>query len=484
MSLKQNLKKLRETLATIPLLQMIGNSSWWKTIKRTGINVVKKIPHQISQIPIAWRITGWYSIFLVLMLFFLATFIMQFMALWEDSEIRADLQQQAVKISDDPRQFKGFHDGIYSMLYSSSGFITRGVVPDGFPLNQSPSFNAITEIKNNNVIYYYYDAHYNTPVFTGFVRSVVPVSTLSRKTNSIVLAFLCGGATFIIIATFGGYMLIRRGLRPLRTMTKTAAEIGHSKDLSKRLTEVQGNDEIHRLGNTFNAMLNSLEKSSKRERQFSSDVSHELRTPIAVIQAESDYGRAYIASVEEAKESFSHIFMQSKFMTSMITQLLELARLDKMNDLEKEVFDISQLMRDLANDYRIICDNRSIHIVSQIAEHLTIEGNPLLLRRAVGNLVDNAIKFTTSTVTISLAKLGPSGVRISIKDDGPGLDQEELTKIWDRMYQTESSRNKAVNTGIGLGLYFVSNVINLHEGKVYAESRPYDETSFIIELYS
>lgn len=481
MSLKQKVKHIHETLLTIPLVQMVTTSSTWK---KNRPNFSQGVSCSIAKIPISWRITGWYSIFLLLMMFFLATFIMQFMALWEDSEIRSNLQEQAIKASDNPQKFKGFNDGVYSMIYSPTGFVTRGVVPDGFPLNVKPSPNTISELKVGNVTYYYYDAPYHTPVFSGFVRSVVPVNAMTRKTNSIIFAFLCGGITFIIIATLGGYILIRRGLRPLRVMTQTAAEIGHSRDLSKRLPEVCGNDEIHTLGDTFNSMLNSLEKASYRERQFSSDVSHELRTPIAVIQAESDYGRNYIASIEEAKESFSHIFMQSKFMTSMVTQLLKLARLDKLNALDKEVFSMSHLLTDVVKDYHIIGEKRGITITSHIQDDLTIEGNPLLLRRAVGNLIDNALKFTTSNIDITLTKLEPLGVRIMVTDNGPGIAPEELSKIWNRMYQSESSRNKTSNNGLGLGLYFVSNVVELHGGKAYAESVPCEKTTFSIELYS
>ena len=110
-----------------------------------------------------------------------------------------------------------------------------------------------------------------------------------------------------------------------------------------------------------------------------------------------------------------------------------------------------------------------------------VHGHAVSLRRAIGNIIDNAIKFTNSTIHLSAYREGPS-IFVKVTDNGEGIEQENLSRIWDRLYQTDKSRNRNSNKGIGLGLYFVSKVVGLHHGQVKAESEPNVDTSFIIEL--
>jgi len=158
---------------------------------------------------------------------------------------------------------------------------------------------------------------------------------------------------------YGGYLIIRSSLKPVRDMTETAEAIAHSNDLSKRIYIEEGTDEVHKLGKIFNEMLETLENSSKRERQFSSDVSHELRTPISVVMAESEYGAKYTDSIEDAKESFEVIERQSKRMASMINQILELARLDSRLEIPKQEVKLSEKIKHTLEDYKILFDNKT-----------------------------------------------------------------------------------------------------------------------------
>lgn len=445
-------------------------------------NLKNKIAAFFLRLPLALKITGWYSIFLLLMLLLLSTFIIQFTHIWEDSEIRNDLQSSVVSAADNPKRFRPFHDGIYMILYTPDGVIVKGAVPDGFPMEGAQSPHRITEITVQNATYYYYDAPVRGPLFTGWARGIMPVNTMSRKTNTMLIALIFGGVAFLLIGSYGGYLLIKRGLKPIRLVAHTASEIGSKKDLSKRIPAItQGHDEIQSLTETFNAMLTSLEESSNREKQFSSDVSHELRTPISVIQAESDYGRNYISSLEEAKESFDHIFTQSKFMTSMVSQLLDIARLDNLTDIEMNELDLSELIRETISDYHLVCEKNDREITPSIPDHLPVRGNPMLLKRAIGNLIDNAIKFSNKHIEVGLTRAG-GRAEITVTDDGPGIPPKDLNRIWDRLYQTETSRNKANNHGLGLGLYFVKNVVKLHKGAAYAHSTLGQETTFTIEL--
>lgn len=435
-----------------------------------------------SRLPLTLKITGWYSIFLLLMLLMLSVFILQFTQLWEASEMRSTLQSRVINTADNLTRFRPFQEGVFTVLYTDNGVAVKGVIPDGFPPESMISPHHIQEVTVKNTTFYYYDAPVADPAFHGWVRGVMPATTASRAANIMLLSLILGGVIFLVIGTSGGYWIIKRGLGPIRNMTQTAADIGQKRDLSQRIEQlVDSHDEISALSKTFNTMLDSLESSSQREKQFSSDVSHELRTPIAVIQAESDYGRAYIDNIDEAKESFEHIFQQSRFMTAMVTQLLDIARLDNMDSIKKDPLSISQMMQEVADSYQRICKERNITLTATIQPDLSMVGNLPFLKRAVGNLIDNAIKFTKDAISIQVVKLNNT-IRITIKDNGEGINQDDLDKIWNRMYQVDQARTKKANQGLGLGLFFVKNVINLHQAKAYAISEPHVSTSFILEF--
>ena len=170
-------------------------------------------------------------------------------------------------------------------------------------------------------------------------------------------------------------------------------------------------------------MLDSLEKSSKRERQFSSDVSHELRTPISVIMAESEFGMKHIDSIEEARESFEVIERQSKRMTVMINQILELARLDSKLELSKREIKLSNILRKMLEDYTILFNNKNIKLFANIEDNIQLIANEALIMRMIDNLLSNALKYAKTEVRITLIKR--KSIILEVVDDGIGISDEE-----------------------------------------------------------
>ncbi len=439
-----------------------------------------KIFKMFNKLPLTFRIMAWYTIFLSLMLLILSTFVFQFSHRWESSELRDRLQRVSVVTASDLSKFKAYKDDVFFITYTQEGLITKGALPDGFPSQTQMSPNQVGEIITADSTYYYYDAPVHSKDFNGWLRAILPIRNTSTRTISIMYSLLVGTIAFLMIASIGGYILIKRGLKPLRTMTHAAKMIGKNNDLSQRLhIPTGGKDELHDLTTTFNGMLDSLEDSSNREKRFNSDVSHELRTPIAVIQAESEYGIKYVKDVAEAKEGFQHIQEQSKFMASLVSQLLDIARLDQAQSLPMDPVNLTKLLNSIVYDYGRLCANGPIHIKSNIKDNLYVTGHEISLRRAVTNLIDNAIKFTKSSISIT-AGIEKNDIVISITDNGSGIEPSDLKNIWNRLYQTESARNKKSNHGIGLGLYFVNKVVNLHNGHVSAESTPHVATTFKI----
>lgn len=454
--------------------------------KRVSLSFFKKkflaCRTYLASVPLVWRITVWHALFLILMFLLMSGLTLQLLSTWEEYEIRSELSREVTHISQFPQSYHSFSNDLYAILYSSHGDIVRGFLPSDF--NKAAPFSLLTveSVQGNDFKYYYMDAPFRTPTFTGWVRGIVPATVAHRHMQSMIAALAIGGFSFILLAALGGYVLIYSGLKPIRTITKTARDIGHSEDFSKRIEKAPSSDEISQLTTTFNYMLDRLEQSLLREKQFTSDVSHELRTPISVIQAESDYGRNYIQSVEEAKESFQNIFNNCKNISSLITQLLELTRLGSYENIPMEPVNISDLLREIINEYEVLWLDKNLQISFEIDDNLVIDGNYILLRRAISNLLSNATKFTKSKIDIVLEKSANNHIKIAITDNGMGIAKENIPKLWNRFYQVDSSRNRNKGGGVGLGLYFVYMVTVFHKGHVAVNSEPNVATTFEIIL--
>ena len=380
------------------------------------------------------------------------------------------------------KKFKPFDDGIFLLVYTHDGVVLRGNVPDLFPKEAPPSFDAITEVSHQNRSFLYYDAPFSIALVYKaiFVASYLWHSLIESQIacSSLYYSVVFSSLRLLLL---GGYWIIQRGLKPVRTVTNLAAQISLKRDLSERIENIpESGDTIYQLASTFNHMLSSLEESSNREKRFNSDISHELRTPIAVIQAESDYARQYVASLEEAKESFQNIFVQSKGMADMVSQLLEIARLDSLTNIDKEPVPLSKVAEQLAHTYTRLSKEKHLTFTSHIDESIIVYGNQILLQQAMANLLDNAFKFAHTKVHLEVSS--GSTIHISVQDDGIGIPPESIPLIWDRLYQVDPSRTSKENKGLGLGLFFVQNVVQLHEGTLQVESTPDVKTTFGFEL--
>ncbi|MDU4444476.1 MAG: HAMP domain-containing sensor histidine kinase [Veillonella sp.] len=416
--------------------------------------------HLWNRIPLTFKIMLWYTLFLATLLISMSIFYYNYIGTAHSAEVRDRLQQQTLMMSTDIRKFKPYEDGTFYLVYTQDGLITKGYLPDGFPNQSSLSLGQIGEVEANGTTFYYYDVPINAPNYRGFLRAITSQKITDRNSNTI-YALLLVTIVALLVSSIGGYLFIKQGLKPLRKLTHTAKVIGKNNDLSRRieLPEI-AKDEVYELTTTFNRMLSGLEDSSNREKQFSSDVSHEL---------------------EEMQEGLTHILEQAKFMSSLVSQLLDVARLENNYEMNVAPVDVSTMLRNMIHDYTRLCAEKHIIINADIDSDLIITGHEVSLRRAVTNLIDNAIKFTKSTINIT-AKRNNLYLIIEVTDNGIGIEADNLSQIFNRMYQTEQSRNKKSNHGIGLGLYFVDKVVHLHHGTITAKSELGVFTTFSITL--
>ena len=235
------------------------------------------------------------------------------------------------------------------------------------------------------------------------------------------------------------------------------------------------------MASTFNEMLDTMEEVFIHEKQFSSDVSHELRTPITVILAQSDYALDYVETLDEAKESFEVINRQAKKMTNLINQIMELSKMERQNEVEKDKINFSNIILQLLEDYRTLLENNNIELITNIEKDLRVYGNRLMLERLFINLFTNAMKFTKTIIKVSLKKINKE-IILQIKDDGVGIAKKDQKYIWDRFFQTSDSRNKDKNKGSGLGLSMVNRIVQLHSATIEVESEVGEGACFIVKF--
>lgn len=435
----------------------------------------------LKNVSLTFKITLWYTTFIVLLVGSLvvgALFVRDSVA---ESSGKKKLIEEVTEISSGSDNFTPYLEGVTFSIYDKDGNLIAGAVPKSFKVNEF-SLGIITEYTDDNQNkYMYYDLETNSAKLGNgkYIRGIVQTSEGSSSWY-LTFAIILSIPLVIAVIMYGGYRIIRSSLKPVRQMTKTAEDISRSNDLSKRIKLEEGSDEVHRLGVIFNEMLSSLERSSEREKRFSSDVSHELRTPITIIMAESEYGTKYTDTVEEAKESFEVIERQSKRMTTMINEILEMTRLDSKVEIQKEEVMLSDLLKIYLEDYKKLFIIKNIQLHVSIEDGITLLANESLLVRVMDNLLSNALKYAKSEVSVTLAKR--NRIILEISDDGVGISDSEKRNIWNRFYKVDKSRTTSEDSSSGLGLSITKKIVQLHDGKIAVLDNKPKGTKFVINL--
>ena len=426
-----------------------------------------RIKQALANIPITARVTLWYSFFIIV----IVTALIAISAVVAD-EVFEDVSQKKLaksvtKIANDMDEFEPYDDGIFFIKYNAKGDVIGGLAPKHFQISLKINSGAVRLYENGENRFYYYDIAAKGKEL--WVRGVINAEKFFKKEGLFLLALGVFVPVLFAFVLYGGYKTIKNAMKPVSTMSKTALEIGSNQDFSKRIDLPAGKDELHALASVFNQMLDSLEKVYQSEKQLTSDVSHELRTPLSVIMAESDYAASYAQNLDEAKESLEVISRQSRKITSLIDQILELSRLEAGRNLELKGINLSSILQNLASDYEKLANAKGLKFSYEIAPEIEILGDELMISRLVDNLLSNALKFAEARIELNLT-LTKTRALLSVKDDGAGISQKDSELIWNKFYQADSSRNKSLNTGSGLGLAIAANIAKIHGAKLGVKS--------------
>jgi heavy metal sensor kinase len=272
------------------------------------------------------------------------------------------------------------------------------------------------------------------------------------------------------LAAGGGIFLASRALKPVDKIAQTAQEIEES-DLSRRIS-VTTKDELGRLAATLNEMIGRLEKAFQRQKQFTSDASHELRAPLSVIEAESTLALQKERPPSDYRQSLETISQEARQMSSLIEQLLTLARADAGKEQWNfaEV-NLAKLITSLSTDAEVLCREKGLTFRLDQTQDLLVRGNEARLRELFMNLLDNAIRYTPApgTVSVAVRREGQMAV-VAIADTGVGIPAEDIPYIFERFYRVDKSRSRA-DGGTGLGLAICRHIAEAHGGKIEVESR-------------
>jgi two-component system, OmpR family, heavy metal sensor histidine kinase CusS len=294
---------------------------------------------------------------------------------------------------------------------------------------------------------------------------------------------LLSTAVILLVATLCGVWLGRRALAPVARITEDARAITES-NLSARLAVPDSRDELQQLSETLNEMLERIEQSFKRTKQFTADASHELRAPLTLIYTAAQYALRRPRTRDELVDSLNKIQAESRRTSALIDELLLLARGDAGQEAtEFEHIDARALVRDAADQAREMGGTKGIHVTLELdLEELPVRGSEVKLRRLLLILVDNAIKYTAPGGTVTLgANADDSTVTLSVADTGVGISAVDLPHIFERFWRADKVRSREVN-GAGLGLPIARQISEQHGARLDVRSEPGRGSVFTVSM--
>jgi signal transduction histidine kinase len=313
-----------------------------------------------------------------------------------------------------------------------------------------------------------------------FVASLEDVQEIIHDLRNILFLTI---PALLGFSTFGGYWMSRRALAPVDGITRAAKSIT-VQNLSRRLEVPDTCDELQRMSEAWNEVLERLDSAVQKIVKFTADASHELRTPVAVIRAAAELSLRSDREPDQYKETLRIVEREAKRITELTESLLTLARMDSNTvDMPLIAVDIGQLSTELVRHLASVAAERGISIRAECDRSRSIAlANEAGIRRLILILLDNAIKYTNSGGDVVLSSVyGDGRLRITIRDSGVGIATEHLPHIFERFYRIDPSRSK--HEGTGLGLSIAKTIADVHGTKIEVESVPGLGSSFTFSLF-
>jgi heavy metal sensor kinase len=457
-----------------------------------------KVPWSVASIRV--QLTGWYAVVLSLMLMVYAT--ATFVA------VRHEFQEQLDdQLHDDFESAEGLltltQDGRVAMSgdrhHDPDNDEDRGSdvwSPNGDQIGRSGASAALPPVA---LAAAGGQAHYEsivagarrwrTLIGTTLVsgRSVVlrvarSEERLREQLSEVLKVLVLGLPLVIVLAGLGGYLLARRALAPIDHLAAEARRVTAER-LHERVSVPNQHDEIGRLAAVINDAFARLEASFDKLRRFTADASHELRTPLAVIRGIGEAGLVETRTPAEYKEAIGSMLEEIDRLTTLVDTLLRLSHGDAGSvHLSREPLDLGQLTREVAASLAVLAEERRQQISIQAADGVSVKADRLVLREAITNVIDNAIKYSPMAASIALSvRTDGRDAVVEVADQGPGIPAEHRERIFDRFFRVDTARSRDAG-GTGLGLAIAKWAVELNGGSIRVDAGATGGSVFRISL--
>lgn len=290
---------------------------------------------------------------------------------------------------------------------------------------------------------------------------------------------IVGGGTAIValglVLGLVALWIVRLGLSPIQRMTEAADAIALG-DTTRRVQAFPAGTEAARLGRAMNLMVDTNQSAESRLRRFVADASHELRTPLTTLRGYASlYQAGGFSDKAQLDDAMRRIMSEANRMSVLVDDLLLLAALDEGRPMERSSVDIVKILRGMAADMAVVQPARPIRLL--LPETAVVQGDEARLTQVFAAITNNAMMHTPETVGVEIRLVAQPAIRVEIIDQGPGIPEADLDRVFERFYRADRGRSRAVG-GSGLGLAIVTAIVEAHGGSVGVTSGPRRGTTF------
>ena len=324
------------------------------------------------------------------------------------------------------------------------------------------------------------------PEMMGNVEAMVRVAEPEDRVRAQVAMLLwimgLGLPVAVVIAAFGGYHLARRALAPVNEMADRARAMSADR-LSQRIPVGNPDDEVGRLAVVINDLLGRLEQSFMQMQRFTADASHELRTPLTAIRTVGEVGLRSEKGEAGARETISSMLEEVARLTHLVDAMLMLSRADAGRiPVHRTPEDLAALVQDVATQLGVLAEEKHQTITVSTSAPVTVNVDPMILRMAIVNLVDNAIRYSPEGGVIQIdVHADGASAGVDVRDNGPGMSAVHRQRLFERFYRIDEGRSRQ-DGGAGLGLAIARWAVEAHDGRLDVASEPGAGSVFRISL--
>jgi len=458
-----------------------------------------------------FKITSWYSALFLLLEILIGVIIYIHLRTSLNHQLDRSLERQAeviynlvseskVDLSDfkPDSLYESADDFVYDLIYEAVVFNSRNTFVQ-VQLNKKVIFKTdnlkknqfdFPEIKKRTSKFFFQEESFNdAKIRVAYLQKekykivvAFPLELIDETLTSLTDIYVILGPLFFFISFGGGFLLSRRSLKRMDAIIKKT-EMITALNLDERIEGEEFNDEYGRLAKTLNSMINRIKVSVDYMNQFSISASHELKTPLTILRGEIEVALKTAKSADELKEILLSNYEETLRLINIVEKLFFISKIDnQLISLKKEKISLLEFLEEAALPMGYLGEKKNIKILLDVEEDFEIEIDTGLMKEALTNLIENAIKYGDENQSIKIiGKREGRDTKISVINKGYGIPPEETKKIFERFYRIDSSRNRN-SGGVGLGLSVVESIVKWHGGSVEVKSTIGRETEFAIIL--